>query len=456
VLSRGSVAYSLPPAFADDRHVLLLGQEGPNPDAVAVTEVGTGQVMRTIRLADAGGGGQAAFAEHFGITPDRRTVVALASVYPKTGDSRNVAARWDAATGKYLGRVNLPDGAAYDPLSPDAGTVISGTVLTDVYTGKRRKLALDGNTGWNFNATVSVDGRLAAIVGIRHDTDGSRPAGAFEFDAATGRSVDRLPDVPGARLLFTPDGRRLVAADTAGIAVWDLATRQRVLWLPAHSAAPGDFGPSFVSCWDISPDGRTLATGHPDGTILLWDLSKATATREPAAPLAAAELARLWDRLAGDDPAAAYTAGWELTDRPAQGVELLRGKLTPAAGADVTAVRKLVAGLDAAAFADRETAEAGLRKLGAAAGAALRAVLTAGGLSAEQRDRITHVLTAIPPPGPPTAAELPAARAIAVLERVATANARELLTRLAAGAADARLTGDARAALDRLRQRGVR
>jgi hypothetical protein len=45
-----------------------------------------------------------------------------------------------------------------------------------------------------------------------------------------------------------------------------------------------------------------------------------------------------------------------------------------------------------------------------------------------------------------------AVRAVAVLEDAATADARKLLAKLAGGAPDARLTQEARAALERLRR----
>jgi hypothetical protein len=48
---------------------------------------------------------------------------------------------------------------------------------------------------------------------------------------------------------------------------------------------------------------------------------------------------------------------------------------------------------------------------------------------------------------------LRAVRAVGVLERIATAEARKVLEALAGGAAEARVTAEARAALERLRER---
>jgi hypothetical protein len=311
----------------------------------------------------------------------------------------------------------------------------------------------------DFGNAVSADGRLAAAVAVKWEADPDAPArpvpqprGLVVFDALTGLPVDRIPDVPTARLLVTPDSRRVVAADTAGIGVWDLATRKRVVWHPAHATTPGDFGRSFVSCWDVTPDGRTLATGHPDGTVLLWDLPAGGGGA--AAPLAAGRLAELWEALAGEDPAEAYAAGWELDARPAQAVELLRAKLTPARPADGATVAKLVEGLDAPAFADREAAEEELSRLGAAAAPALRRALASARTSAEQRVRVNRVLASITAPGPPAAGDLPGLRGVSVLDRVRTKDAVDLLGRLAGGAADARLTREAKEALERVAPSG--
>src|SRR5205823_2142908 len=148
---------------------------------------------------------------------------------------------------------------------------------------------------------------------------------------------------------FTPDGRGLLAADAKGVGVWDLASRKRVVWHPAHTTVPGDSTGTFVNAWDVTADGRTLATGHADGTILLWALTPPE--RPPAVPaLVAADLDRLWTNLAGADAARAYRAGWELAARPDQAVGLVRGKVAPLPAADGDAVAKLVAQLGAEEF----------------------------------------------------------------------------------------------------------
>jgi hypothetical protein len=104
--------------------------------------------------------------------------------------------------------------------------------------------------------------------------------------------------------------------------------------------------------------------------------------------------------------------------------------------------------LDADAFAAREKAVAELRLAADRAEAALRRALK-DNPSAEAKRRIEAVLESVGA----GAERLREARSVEVLERIATAEARELLASLAGGAKDALLTREARAAVGRLKVR---
>jgi hypothetical protein len=73
-----------------------------------------------------------------------------------------------------------------------------------------------------------------------------------------------------------------------------------------------------------------------------------------------------------------------------------------------------------------------------------------GKLSAEKRQNLDSLLTEIRAQVVPPM-ELPAIRAVEVLEHIATPAARELLAELAKGAPAARLTVEATASLERLK-----
>jgi hypothetical protein len=114
-------------------------------------------------------------------------------------------------------------------------------------------------------------------------------------------------------------------------------------------------------------------------------------------------------------------------------------------------MRGLLADLDGDSFERRKAAVKRLKELGLQAEPALRAALGEKP-SAEQRRRIEEVLAALPPaPQPPSAEELRQLRALIVLERIGSPEARRLLEEVAKGPESALLTRQARAALACLR-----
>ena len=77
--------------------------------------------------------------------------------------------------------------------------------------------------------------------------------------------LERLT-IEGGRvgLAFTPDGKRVAAADsTHRVKIWDLARGDLIRTLVGHA--------NTVYTIAFSPDGRLLATGSQDTTIKLWD-----------------------------------------------------------------------------------------------------------------------------------------------------------------------------------------
>lgn len=129
---------------------------------------------------------------------------------------------------------------------------------------------------------------------------------------------------------------------------------------------------------------------------------------------------------------------------------LLKERTAPIRPADPDRVARLIADLDSPRFGTREKAAEVLEQLGEAALPALRKAL-AGRPSAEVRKHVQQLvdrLTERLPRGP----ELRQLRAIEVLERVATADARRVLDGLAKGVPDARQTRAAQDALHRLNQ----
>jgi hypothetical protein len=143
---------------------------------------------------------------------------------------------------------------------------------------------------------------------------------------------------------------------------------------------------------------------------------------------------------------AAHPAAATLAATGEQTVRWLRGRLAPAAALDAKRIGQLIAELGHERFAVREKAMRDLEGLGEPAAAALREALK-GSLPLEVKRRAEQIIGKINRRVPE---ELRTLRAVDVLEQIGTAEAREILRTLAGGAAEARLTQEARASLRRL------
>jgi hypothetical protein len=210
-----------------------------------------------------------------------------------------------------------------------------------------------------------------------------------------------------------------------------------------------------VTSLAFSPDGKFLATGHADSTILLWDVSfigehyKSLLTKADGRQVAA-----WWEDLASPDARKAHQAVGRLIAAGDSATAFLRTKLVPAPEAGGR-ISSLIAALDDNSFARREKASGELEKLLPQVRSALVNAL-AKTPSPEVRRRIESLL-ALPIPLVRDAQSLREIRAIQVLEHIVATGADatrlaaiDLLKDLAAGAPEARLTQEAKAAVERL------
>ncbi len=359
-----------------------------------------------------------------------------------TGSYYDKAIRvWDAAAGKERRAIALPqDWPCPVAVSPDGKRVATGGFndgsvrLWDADSGKELR-TLAGADRTVYAVAFAPDGAALAVGGMSGGID--------LWDPDTGRPMRRF-DGRGrwvSQLRFSADGRTLVSGDGDGaVRLWEVATGKE-----RASFAGNQVGVRSVA---LSRDGTRVASGGADTTILLWDATGLGSGAAPRGKLSDEELGALWSDLAGDDAARAYRALWAMARAPDRAVPLFAEKLRPVAEPDEAERKRiaaLVADLDRDEFEAREKAVRELEQVGEAAGPALRKALE-GKPTLEVRRRVEGLLEKVEGNDPE---RLRTGRALEALERIGTAEARAVLRTLAAGAAGARLTRDAKASLRR-------
>jgi RNA polymerase sigma factor (sigma-70 family) len=380
------------------------------------------------------------------LSADGRTLTTVAR--PITTSEKSYTVRWDVPTGKVIERTEKVDDDLMDfgiSYSPDGQWVVKFGAVGRVGEKEPIRVVLPNETGM-LRAQFTADSRLASLPHAPQTLSAEdRNRGTLViYDLHVRATLAELPAGRPLRHAFSPDGRRVAVFSPEEIALWDLLSCQKVWSVPSeHGSAIRDGAMAFT------PTGRWLITGH-DCTALVWDLHKVhrEGDRGPA-NLPARELARLWDALAGGEAVKAYRAECALVEHPAGAVAILRNHLQPVKTAEAAAIRPLVAQLDSPEFAEREAASKDLQNLGDTAVPALRQALK-GKLSAEQKKRVEMILAAGAAPAVLSGDMLRQMRALTVLERVATPDARKLLAELTAGNPEARLTREAAAASARL------
>jgi len=347
---------------------------------------------------------------------------------------------WDVTTGTQVLRLG---GRPTDlvAFSPNGDLIVTAT-LQNLYLW-------DARTG---NEIGTRSGHKDVIDAIAFSPDGTLIA-----SASHDRSV-RLSKVKfngTLHVLQHPESVHAVAFSTDGtlvatachdqlIRLWDVLTGKAVHAFSGHRG--------LVYAVAFSSDGRTLASAGRDATILIWDMAEAFAPRPSKLPMKDDELRELWTSLGGNDEWKAWQAIYALAQAPTQSGVFIEEKFFPPWLEKM--IQPLIVELDHPSYQVRERASQELKELNRTAELFLKGALTKP-LSLETRRRVERLLVALAkspqtiPPGEYRAKM----RAILVLERIGTPQARDVLGKLAAGDALDPRTREAQAAQARLKRR---
>jgi WD40 repeat protein len=227
-------------------------------DALLLWDVPTGRILDPLA-------GNTKVVHSLAFSPDGKTLAA--------GAYDDTVWLWDVATRRI--RATLPShnaGLGSVAFSPDGMTFASGWAssirLWDVAAGHVRT-TLDGRAGTKRSNPVismafSPDSKSLATASINDPV-------VRIWDVATGQvrmaltsrnQTDNFGFV--TVVAFSPDGTTLAGNEKGAVHLWDAITGEERATLTDHTH-------NLVSL-AFSPDGKTLATGCFDGTLLLWDI----------------------------------------------------------------------------------------------------------------------------------------------------------------------------------------
>ncbi|MBO0699990.1 MAG: WD40 repeat domain-containing protein, partial [Zavarzinella sp.] len=358
-----------------------------------------GKKIATYVVAGPGEPGTGPRVEGVATAPDGKVVVLAGEA--ATGSEDGWVAVFDAITGTKTRERKGACGFTSAAFLPDGSRVVLGRWLSE-----RSLLANHPNT---------VQGLMTAVV---------------LFDPATGEQTTPFdaPD-PAAEyrivrsVAVSPTGTQVAAVEyDESLTVYETGSGGIRRRLRGHR------GPIAQAAF--TPDGSRLVTVSDDGTGLVWDVTPP----RPAGPVALADGDRQkrWATLLSADAEAAHRAMGELAADPAGTVAFLKEHLKSTPAPTDADLDRLLTGLGATAFADREAAARDLDALGSLAVAKVRAKLAAV-TSAEVRQRLEEFLKRHDRPGRTTGARLREIRAVELLEVTGTPEARAVLTELSRG-----------------------
>jgi RNA polymerase sigma factor (sigma-70 family) len=373
---------------------------------------------------------------------DGKTVL---TYYPRP--NKAVVAATDYVAGKTLYEVDVPPPAGFTCFSAFSPCGRWFAAYGDVFAVRSGKKlwtpTIDESTRLDpiSPATFSDNGRF--LCGRLRGLDGTISEDEFAVWEVTSGAVVARPKVNHAsQFAIGPDDRTLVCLTARGLHFIDLSTGATVAEYETPDINNTGGFPSEPRTVVFAPDGKIVATGQHDGTILLWKVPELA-----AAKLTKSDFPGAWTDLAATDAAKALYAADRMARVAAEAIAFISAKYKAQPGTDLPA---LIRDLDSPKFSSREEASDKLLNLGFRAEPAMRDSLKTA--PPEMKRRLEALLEALGATSaiPSHGENLRALRVVSILERARTDEALALLREWADRPSDSPLKSEARLALERL------
>ena len=290
-----------PPAGPDGDTVLAFSPDGSrltrgvkNPASINVVEVATGKIVSDIPQAhgdpDGNVRGGWPTLQWLTMMPDGKRIISTGyRSVPREHLTREYGVKnvklaeirvWDTETGRQLQDLsgeNVGSGLGYAALAPDGRTLAIATrSLLRLWNLEREELIRDIDVPgrWQQRPAFSPDG-TRIIAGVGHSV--------AIWDVATGERLlnrEGTHDEPVSTVAYSPDGHTVATGTGGSVRVWDAKSgRQRFSRRLGHEA--------YVHDLAFTPDGRLLiAAGDrsdvesPGGIVHLWNVETGDLVRE--------------------------------------------------------------------------------------------------------------------------------------------------------------------------------